>query len=330
MPKAFGKFPLKLDCVCDECNCFLGRTLEGPLARDSVEGVLRVFFGLRPKNGARRLGGKRLRMAVTEPSVWNGVRVFPVRDSTGKTCTVHPVPEVALRKKGDSEWKRFLESELNAEALKPYITEPEALVSGLPDEIPRLQEKLGELGIRLKGWEPENRSAFAPVFANSVCDDVILRAVAKISFNFLAYVEGAGFALESDFDCIRKYVRWGVAPPNAPVQILKPLIPSGGNALRPRHAVVLNWDIQNKGIACLVSLFGYLVYQVTLCENYPGAWRPLAAGRTFDVQTRIVSEMSGLGLAPFDAWALSFWGSSDRSATSPRLVFPGPPGVQSP
>jgi len=304
VPEAFGRFALTVDCVCPECNGFFGRKLEGPLARDSTEGLLRVFFGLKTKNSARRLGGRRLGIVVTEPGDWKGVHVFAERDSTGKICTVHPLPQVGLRRKGDGEWKWFPESELSPEVVKPYGTEPEAVACGLQEDIQRLGHKLAELGIRLK-WEQEHRSAPAPVFADSVRDDVILRAIAKIAFNFLAYMEGAVFALKGDFDYIRKYIRWGTRPPNAPVQIFRPSIPGGGNVLCPRHAVVLGWDTQNKGIICLVSLFGYLVYQVTLCENYPGIWRPLTAGRIFDVRARIISELSGLALAPFGAWAFS-------------------------
>lgn len=319
MPKAFGEFPFKLDCVCDECNGLFGRGVEQQLARDSVEGFLRAHFGLKPKDRdrPRRLGGKRLAISVNERSDWNGVLVSAERDPTGKFCPAHPLPGASLRRKGESEWKWFPESDLNAEAVKPYIAEPEALLSGLPDEIRRLQDKLAELGIRpKKGWELENRSGLARVFVNSVCDDVILRAVAKIAFNFLAYMEGSNFALKDDFNDIRKYIRWGAMPRAAPVQIFRPPTLAEGNTVRPKHAVVLNWDVQKKGIACLVSLFGYQVYQVTLCEDYSGIWRPISAGRIFDLQTGNASELSGLDLVPSDAWVQTFWGSPERNLTS--------------
>lgn len=311
MPSALGRFAnnLTLGCVCGCCNEFFGSELERFLARDSVEALLRIYFGAKPKAPSTRfLGGRRLRITVTEEGDWRGAQLVAERNSTGTHCVARPLPQVALRKKGEKKWRLFRESDLNEEAVRPYLKESEALVYGTTDDdVRRLQDRLARLGVTFHSWEYERRAGEAAVFVNSACDDIILRTVAKSAFNFLAYTQGASFALERHFDSLRDYVRRGILPRNPPVQVVRVSIRNGGSTLRPKHAVVLNWDTGKNGLLCLVSLFGYLVYQVSLCENYGGVWRPVSTGRIFDLESRTISNLPGLDLAPFDAWAASFW-----------------------
>ena len=43
-------------------------------------------------------------------------------------------------------------------------------------------------------------------------DESIVRAVAKIAFNYLAYWQGSEFMLEPDFNRTREFIRYGVKP----------------------------------------------------------------------------------------------------------------------
>jgi len=47
----------------------------------------------------------------------------------------------------------------------------------------------------------------------SKIENRILRAIGKIASNYVAYIHGAKFFLEPDFDYYRKWVRYATAPP---------------------------------------------------------------------------------------------------------------------
>ena len=314
IPKAFWPFDKKhsvVDCVCDECNRYFGKKIEQIFNRESVEGMLRAIGGVKSKQQGVFLGGTRLSITVTEPTDWKGVTALLDRKSKGAICKLYPRPTVAFRGKVDREWTLIPEVDLNDEILKRYSPDVEVLAFGPGEEdIKRLIQRLGELGIQRANWSNEARSGLTPIFANSPNDDTTLRAISKIGINFLASVmEDPKFILRNDFDGIRNYARHGLVPSfGSPIQIfVKGMLRDEGR-LRHRHAIILNWDTAKDAILCLVTLFGYQLYQVTLCPSFRGVWRPLGVGRIFDRQKRVIIEIPGVDLWPPIAWARSFWG----------------------
>lgn len=214
VPKAFGRFHdnLTLDCVCGTYNEFFNKELELFLTRDSVEAMLRVRYGLKTKSGRRKLGANRLVVKVISPGDWYGARLSIERDGAGNGTKAEPLPQVAFRKFGESDWKWFLEQELDeTKDWERYRTDAETKIVGKPDAVvQRLSDKLIRLGIVFKKrGDFENHGGQVEVFAESILDDIIFRGVAKIAFNFLAYLRGPDFALRSDFDAIRDYIRLG-------------------------------------------------------------------------------------------------------------------------
>lgn len=302
VPRAFGRFRdnLTLDCVCDGCNSFFDRELELFLTPDSVEALLRVRYGLKTKSGRRKLGKSRLVVRVISPGDWYGARIVGERDEAGSAITGEPLPQVAFRKFGETEWKWFLEEELDqTKEWERYRTEAETKIVGKPDAIvQRLMDKLIQLGIVFKKRGTfEKHGGQVEVFAEAMLDDIIFRGVAKIALNFLAHLKGVDFVLRSDFDPIRNFVRWGTKPQQPPVVVTKFPILRGDDAFYRQtngHVIVLDWDKLNTGIVCLISLFNHLTYHVVLCAEYSGLWHPLGGGRHFDVQTMTISEVRGI------------------------------------
>jgi hypothetical protein len=302
VPKAFGRFRdnLTLDSVCGTCNEFFNRELELFLTRDSVEAMLRVRYGLKTRSGRRKLGTNRLVVKVISPGDWYGARLSIERDKAGIDTKAEPVPQVAFRKFGESDWKWFLEQELDeTKDWERYRTDAETKIVGKPDAVvQRLSDKLIRLGIVFKKrGDFEKHGGQVQVFAESILDDIIFRGVVKIAFNFLAYLKGADFALRSDFDAIRDYVRLGVRPFPPPVIVTKIPILRGDDSFYRQtngHVVVLDWDKVNQGIVCLLSLFNHLTYHVNLCWRYSGVWHPLGGGRHFDLGTLTISEVRGI------------------------------------
>jgi hypothetical protein len=302
VPKAFGHFHdnLTLGCVCGSCNNFFADELELFLTRDSVEALLRVRYGLKTASGRHKLGKARLVVRVISPGDWYGARISVERNATGTALFATPLAQVAFRKHGEIDWKWFLEEELDQSgSWERYRTDADTKIVGTPDgSIERLAGKLSAMGIVFKERGPlERTSSEVEAFAESILDDVIFRGMSKIGFNFLTHLEGADFALRSDFDSIRNYIRLGRAPQHRPVIVSKLAIldRNDGNYRQGQgHVIVLDWDKAQQGIVCLASLFNHLTYHIVLCESYSGVWHALSAGRHFDLETLRITEVRGL------------------------------------
>jgi hypothetical protein len=301
IPQAFGRFKnnLTLSCVCEDCNKFFGKELEVFLARDSAEALLRIRYGLKTKSGRRRLRRTRLKVRVIEQGDWYGALLEVERDPSSQLLKATPIAQVAFQKNGEKEWTWYLEEELDSSKTDRYRKDAKTKIVGPNDDaVQRLSEKIEKLGIVFKqrGTFEEHRG-MVEVFAESTLDEIILRGVGKITFNFLAYARGEEFALRSDFDLFRDFVRWGKKPPWLPVLVSQFPILYGDDARYRQtngHIVVLDWDKSGQGIVCMLSLFNHLTYHASLCQNYSGIWHPISAGRHFDLATRVVSEVRGL------------------------------------
>jgi hypothetical protein len=301
VPKAFGHFRdnLTLGCVCGDCNSFFATELELFLTRDSVEALLRIRYELKTAGGRSKLGKSRLIVRVTSPGDWCGARISVERNVAGKPLFANPLPQVAFRKHGETEWRWFLEEELDVSGRwEQYRTHADTKIVGKDGAIERLAGKLVKMGIVFKERGPLERTGNeVEAFGEGILDDIIFRGVAKIAFNFLAHFKGADFVWRSDFDPIREYIRFGRAPRQAPVKVLQfPILHREDAIYRQTngHIIVLTWDNAQQGIVCLVSLFNHLAYQIALCESYSGIWHPLGAGRHFDVETLRITEVRGL------------------------------------
>lgn len=94
-------------------DSFFAEGLELFLTRDSVEALLRVRYGLKTAGGRSKLGKSRLIVKATSPGDWYGARISVERNVAGKPLFANPVPQVAFRKHGETEWKWFLEEEMD-------------------------------------------------------------------------------------------------------------------------------------------------------------------------------------------------------------------------
>jgi HNH endonuclease len=311
MPQAFGTFepdsPVLNDCVCAECNNYFGRTLEFALSRDSMEAVLRLRHGIKPATEAKELPYRKLELKVGQPGPWLGATVVLEADRTGKAIEPVLVPQVAFKWRGESEWTWFLERELDDSSrlapfrgAQPGTLEIRILVP-LQGDHERLVEKLRRLGIKfLKQGileQPMTVDGKIQLQIAAQVDDTIFRAIAKIAFNYAAWVHGAGFVLRSDFDDLRKYIRYRVQPRWAPaVRPFKaPILADDMPHLRQTngHLVTFNWNYKQTGLVAQVSLFNAITYHVLFCIHYSGVWHDdMRRGHHFDIEERTVTPLT--------------------------------------
>lgn len=316
MPQAFGTFepesPVLNDCVCSDCNNYFGRTLEFALSRDSMEAVLRFRYGIKPASEANELPYKKLELKVGQPGPWHGATVVLEADGTGQSVEPVPVPQVAFKWKGESEWAWFLEREMDATRLAPYKGaqgKVEIRIFGpTPDDHNRLVEKLKELDIKFVKQgslkEPIAKDGTVGIQIAAQVDATIFRAIAKIAFNYVAYAQGASFVLRSDFDDLRNYIRYGTHPTWAPVvkPFKKPILADDLPHFRQTngHLITFNWNYRQKGLVAQVSLFNTITYHVLFCPDFSGLWHDdMRRGHHFDIESRTVSPLTSTPFVPF-------------------------------
>jgi hypothetical protein len=318
LPQAFGTFepdsPVLKDFVCADCNNYFGRTLEFALSRDSMEAVLRLRHGIKPASEAKELPYRKLELKVGQPGPWLGATVVLEADSTGKAIEPVLVPQVAFKWKTETEWTFFLESELDdASRLAPFrgslpgSLEIRILVPSHSDH-ERLVEKLRKLDIKFMKHgvleQPMTEDGKIQLEIASQVDDTIFRAIAKIAFNYVAWVHGANFVLRSDFDDLRNYIRYGKPPWWAPaVRPFKaPILADDLPHFRQTngHLITFNWNYKQMGLVAQVSLFNTITYHVLFCLSYSGIWHDnMRRGHHFDIEERTVTPLTSTSFVPF-------------------------------
>jgi hypothetical protein len=294
-----------LHCVCESCNRFFGGTLEWALQRNSIEGVLRLQYGL--ADGT--LGGfKSLEFKVADKGPWKGVRVKIKADKHKNTVEAVLIPQVGARRNATDKWEWYTPKEIMPEFARKY---PKGSSSEIQVVGSSLKEQNGVIRILKKNgvdFHPKRQMTppFGPegkVGTNLVAlfSEQIQRCIAKIAFNYLAMVRGAEFVLHPDFDDIRAYIRYGT---NSRVKAVRPL--KGSFLLEERHGQVVtrghilrvDWSADKQSVVAQIALFNTMKYTVVLCNSYSGIWtQNLAQGHHFDLDNHRIEPLQQTGLA---------------------------------
>ena len=127
------------------------------------------------------------------------------------------------------------------------------------------------------GHEAHNKRYHLPAARNDSQGHVplrhdIRRCVAKIAFNYLAYVllEDVRLLLGEDFDAVRDFVRHGTLAEHTIVAAIggpRLTQESRKGSLVEGHMLDIGWS-KNESILCNLSIFSAMTYQVALCRNY--------------------------------------------------------------
>jgi hypothetical protein len=274
LPEGFGKYEDNLvlhDTVCKECNTgYFSAVLDGPLARDSKEGLDRFVHGfIEPKTG-RRLG---TRVAPKQRGGrFDGALLDWVVDpQTGTALKVRPARQLGFSRseEGPFEWYR-IEEVPSHEVLRSKGFSC-CVAGGMSAS--EASNLIAPLGFKITG---DVAPVEPPVAADGMIDltmaggidQIILRAVAKIAFNYFAH-RYRELAYLDQFRPIRRYIRFGEAPNFAPVTILgEPIL--GGLSPSTQivgHIITTMWDPIAHRVIGQVSLFDWVQYRVTLSTS---------------------------------------------------------------
>lgn len=295
MLQAFGKFSNQsfvLRCVCTACNSHFGNTLDRVLGRESIEGRQRFETGLLKPDRDRRFGrGNRLRLTL-RGTPYDGAILEEIPHEQGlpeMVVTIAPQVGIGPDEKGPFTWFRLAEfpskEQLKAQGFGPkYYLQ----IWGCTDEE-------GMAAIERAGFTkpvaPPSREegVFAEPYSTTAInvqghvDDVLMRAIAKLSFNYLAF-HSEPVARMEQFRRVRNYIRYGDASMGKVVTLAQAPILEGvpGNRQLLAHVLAVSWDAQTKCVVGQVSLLGWCHYRVELGDGFLVAPEDVESGHAFD------------------------------------------------
>ncbi len=311
MPRCFGAFrPDNLilrKVVCDECNQYFGDDIELILGRDSMEGILRYRYGIKPEKAPR--SHKRLKFRIAAGEL-NGLIVIPKYSGVPGETDIEPVLQVGFYHTRRQHPDYFEPEDIpTAKELKArgYDISQERtiiLMARNEQEMELLLKALKDKGMNVHptkemDW-PEYVKAKNQTWIRGIitADQIVQRGFCKIAFNYLAYVQGREFVLHEDFNGIREYIRYGrgnskdyFIPNQPPILHHDRQFKQRGFKVKETegHLLVLEW--RNSSLAGLVSLFNQATYLIRLAGSFSGVWRPIRAGHHFDVESKEVNKM---------------------------------------
>jgi hypothetical protein len=313
IPLQFGAFENNqtlVNSVCRECNAHFGRTLENALGRNSFEAIFRLRHGQKLRRDFVGFADDRLSFRIPASKRGAGMVVTPKPDPDGTDLMLLIPSQVGIQRQGQSEFQYYTEEELRSDGsnLLPAGTKVTLrLVTGKEDDagLERLRELVRTF---VPKFEEEGEVNLPPLDRSNgeiiveICgtiDKMIARAVAKIAFNYMAKHVGVGFALNSSFDPIRRFIRHdeGGDDWRQFVRILnKPLLAEETVDLRVTrgHIAMLGWPTIYT-LQVQVSPYNSIAYQVTMTTSFSGVWRPIKVGHVFDWEHRVIHELQSVG-----------------------------------
>ncbi|MBP6342823.1 MAG: hypothetical protein KA403_02695 [Candidatus Omnitrophica bacterium] len=298
IPQAFGVFNNNFtlnDIVCDSCNEHFGKTIDLTLARDSYEGLLRYDQKIKRPEEFKTIG-KHSRLIMQMPDgPFKGTYGYPEYCPTEKRILLKPLPQVGFVKpNGAREFFRLDDIPDKAYLINNYNLEDQIAMMIFGCD-PTIADKiLADKGITFKdssGAKLQIDVGSADQVIDVQCevkstiDQTILRAVAKIGFNYLAYLQKADFMLHKDFDLIRTYILTGETDIQDLVKIEQASIlgdePISGNR-RVGHILTVDWAREGQSIIAQISLMNWLTYRVLLAWDFTGEHRNIRSGHFFN------------------------------------------------
>ncbi len=218
IPQAFGKFRNNLTLikkVCDDCNQYLGDTLEIALARDTPEGIMRFLHGIKEPADFKTLGSKtRLKSIVCEEGHFKNAYMKYTRKNG--IFGIEPREQIGFLRKDNNEYDYFLLSEFPSTLDKALYNLKDYRGIHYLCDFDEAKVILNKIGIPLRnskaGKLPLTKIQTHKANLTYTFDINISRAICKIAFNYFAKWNNTGNLLDPNFNDIRDYIRDGTLP----------------------------------------------------------------------------------------------------------------------
>lgn len=293
---------LTIGCVCSNCNDYFGREFDSRFVEDTLLGVVRYLSGLKADTRrarlprATRFRGTYLRQHLD----WR-----PDPSGVGYTCQVVPQVGFATWESHGREWRYFRLDDLESAGQDTTLDTSAAKLVGVEAEC---REKV-EAALAAAGICPSQYSHDAPCLPNlppgtgqadvdlvfhTLVDTPVKRCMAKIAFNYLAYVTEkrtgrSDWLMSAEFDAVRAFVRQSDGQPDPTLALVHVRMRSAtGKGDAVGHLAALTWDPEKRDLVATVSLLSSLAWRVTLAKGFSGVWWDVSACHFWDLKKRRV------------------------------------------
>lgn len=275
IPRSFGAFSSEtptLDCVCDRCNEYFKRELDGILARNTLEGVTRYKHDLYSRESRCQKGLIITLPKTQEMGEFGGVEVW-LDGVTGKIMPL--LPQVHFKQLDTNEYVVVKKDELErfdwkAKGCSNKDIKIFASSKSEHQEIVKCLEKIGvEFKKKAELDIPFNeKTSEITVNIKGVINCRIKRAFVKILFNFSAYYIGRDEVMKREWDSARDYVREGKEALKVRISD-KPFWGEETNNIRMQDDSY-NLRVENKGnnVVGTIQFFNLFLCEFILVENY--------------------------------------------------------------
>lgn len=283
VPRMMGRytdgFVLSENQVCEKCNSYFSREIENKIALDSYEALLRMRSGTKRMSDGRRIRNNRLSIIGTE-GILKGIRFIPISDSNSpERFRLEIVPCIGIQKNKE-EYEYFSIEDI------PEATEE--LVQRLKGyESPIIQfgyeEEMATSVLRQKGYI-NDKSIYSKkeisekytknnilTSINFSIDSMVKRVCAKTIFNYLCWSNSPEFVLDSKFDALRKYIRFGDWDETLWFRYSMGYVTAATPPNDTAHVVGTMISFENGVCELLgcITWFGEITYILKICEIPP-------------------------------------------------------------
>jgi hypothetical protein len=301
-PQAFGKFEGSLvlhQVVCKGCNQLFGDTIDNSLARGSLQGALRYLRGIKPLNKFADTNKTRITLKARGPNDSKFRDAEFVSDSEGTGLAFVPgLSFTSVSQKREIFISlQDLESAKWNEPTDINRLEPVTVSYASPEILERIKFALAKLKLGLEILDDVSKIEARQgvlVAVDAIVDDVSLRrAIAKISFNYLAYIRGKEFALDVMFNDIRSFIISNHPLPS-PVTV-NPQIELHRDGIRKvrnlGYMVGLELAADNTTLVGFVQFNRLINYRVNL-GSFPKLSIPISCAHLYEIPSMKVIQLT--------------------------------------
>lgn len=299
IPQSFGVFTpdLTLACVCGPCNRYFGSKLEWPMLNQSIEGALRLQFGLKGVVGG--VGTKGVMPTVAEGDDWKGARTAIRTNKDGKRET-ELLAQVGARRDASEPFEWCLERDLSVEFAQRFPKGSEFRIVGGRTfaDVERLVQKLIAVcptflygGTMKPPFNDDGGQIMLEV--EHQMSRAVARCLCKIAFNYMALTCGDAFPISREFDDMREFIRNDVGTELGRVFVKqKPIIAQeiiSGKRGTDGHVLTIEGRPSDRILEVQIALFNSIPYRIPITREYIG--HHYVRGHHFCLETREASEL---------------------------------------
>jgi hypothetical protein len=305
IPQAFGQFEgnLVLDCVCFECNDYFGRTIDLKFARDSIEGIDRIWSGIKPASEFKSLGRRSTtRVRFKEEAVY-GAEGYPAANVDGPELRVMAFPQIGFEQPpGAMRWFRREDLPKKARLIdfgidpkKEFFIHVREMAATDAHEalLSKGYDKLGNFAV----YDPPPEETIETMMVG-VIGQPEKRAATKIALNYLAAVAGSALVRTASFDEVRQFARNDVGESRVHVSENPWAISRNGTERARGHYLSVRTE-QSGRIVAQVSLMLRIRYVVHLMSaNLITGTPTVSSAHFFDLDTHVATRIPAIPLIP--------------------------------